>query len=657
MNLITYKPYYYVLWSLVITSACISSRDEESLNPKLEKLKLQPGFKAEHLFCPSENDMGSWVSMTFDNKGRLITSDQYGTLYRMEIPPIGSQSLTPEIKKLRIQTGEAVPDSIIQMGFAQGLLWAYNSLYVMVNNGSDDDFAIGSGLYRLEDTDKDDQFDEITLLKKLDGAGEHGPHSIVLSPDGKSLYVVSGNHTDAPDMDAYRNPNVWQNDNLFPQYKDPRGHANSRKAPGGWIAKTDSLGKHWELISSGFRNAFDFAFNDVGDMFTYDSDMEWDLGMPWYRPTRICHVTSGSEFGWRTGNGKWSPAYPDNLPPVLNIGQGSPTGMMYGKGADFPSKYKEALFAFDWSFGIVYAIHLKPAGSSYSAEKEEFLSGIPLPLTDGVIGPDGAMYFMTGGRRLNSDLYRVYYGWGKGEQIKEGAYIASTETKENKTRKQLEQYHSGPNDRAIAFAWSFLSSEDRFIQFAARIAIEHQPLEQWQEKVYQEKEPAALIQGVIALARHADQWQQKPMLNKLVEIDYKSQSVQQQIDLLRAFELTLFRFGIPSMAIKNKTINYLSPHYPADNNELNRSLSKVLAYLEAPDVIEKTLTQLETEVEEVSSTTNTATDASDLILRNLQYGVAIAQTLSNLPPAQHTYYAMVLSNVKTGWTPEQRERY
>jgi hypothetical protein len=137
--------------------------------------------------------------------------------------------------------------------------------------------------------------------------------------------------------------------------------------------------------------------------------MEWDFGMPWYRPTRICHVTSGSEFGWRTGNQKWSPEYPDNLPATLNIGQGSPTNVMFGTGSNFPEKYRKALFAFDWSFGIIYAVHLEPSGATYSATAEEFISGSPLPLTDGAIGPDGAMYFMTGGRRLQSDVYRVYY--------------------------------------------------------------------------------------------------------------------------------------------------------------------------------------------------------------------------------------------------------
>ena len=46
------------------------------------------------------------------------------------------------------------------------------------------------------------------------------------------------------------------------------------------------------------RNTYDFALNADGEMFVYDADMEWDMGSPWYRPTRVCHATSGSEFGW-----------------------------------------------------------------------------------------------------------------------------------------------------------------------------------------------------------------------------------------------------------------------------------------------------------------------------------------------------------------------
>ena len=43
----------------------------------------------------------------------------------------------------------------------------------------------------------------------------------------------------------------------------------------------------------GYRNPCDFALNRDGEMFVYDADMEWDMGAPWYRPTRINHGVSG----------------------------------------------------------------------------------------------------------------------------------------------------------------------------------------------------------------------------------------------------------------------------------------------------------------------------------------------------------------------------
>jgi len=647
--------------STLFTVSCdsdkVSNTDiAENQNPKIAKLKLQEGFRAEHLYSPAENDQGSWVAMTFDDKGRLITSDQYGALYRMELPDIGAENLRPKIEKLRIQTGEKVADSVIQMGYAQGLLYAFNSLYVMVNHRGNEEFEKTSGLYRLQDTDNDDQYDKITLLKHLEGAGEHGPHSIVPSPDGESLYVIAGNHTDLPEMDSYRLPKNWENDNLFPEIKDPRGHANDRGAPGGWVANIDPEGKNWELVAAGFRNPFDLAFNELGDMFVYDSDMEWDLGMPWYRPTRICHVTSGAEFGWRTGNGKWSPAYPDNLPPVMNIGQGSPTNVMYGMNANFPEKYRRSVFAFDWSFGIIYAMELETQGSSYSGTKEEFLSGLPLPLTDGVIGPDGAMYFMTGGRRLDSDLYRVYYDGDIDKAPSEELALKLTE--ENKIRKELETYHSGPREGAVEAAWPHLGSEDRFVQYAARLALEHQPVATWQEKVYLETDAAKKIQAAIALARQGDANQQERLISALTAINYVNLGMGQQADLVRAIELTLSRMGKASSTTKSLVGAYLADYYPANSDVLNQLLSKTLVYVGEPSVVEKTLTMLESPTQEKTSVMEgTATEASDLILRNPRYGMAIAETLKNMPPAQSTYYGTVLSDATNGWTPELREQY
>src|SRR5690606_15758570 len=390
--------------SLLLATACQTEQVDEKVvdqKPKVQKITVVPDFVVEHLYSPSENKKGSWVAMTFDDKGRMIVSDQYGALYRLDMPEIGSDTLTSEPQQLVFPQDKWENDSTqtkIGMGYAQGLLWAFNSLYVVVNHRGGSTLEKSSGLYRLKDTDNDDQFDEITQLKVFNGEGEHGPHSIILAPDGESLYLVLGNHTDVPEMDSYLLPSNWDEDNIFQLIKDPRGHANDQMAPGGFVVKTDSLGKNWQFVAGGFRNTFDITFNNDGELFAYDSDMEWDFGMPWYRPTRLLHVTKGAEFGWRTGNSKWATYYPDNLPSLLNIGQGSPTNLMYGGNAKFPDNYRNSLFAFDWSFGIIYSVSLEQQGASYSVSAEEFLSGAPLPLTDGEIGPDGALYFLTGGR-------------------------------------------------------------------------------------------------------------------------------------------------------------------------------------------------------------------------------------------------------------------
>ncbi|TDB60462.1 c-type cytochrome [Arundinibacter roseus] len=619
---------------------------------KADKLKLQPGFTAEHLYSPSENGQGSWVAMAFDDKGRMIASDQYGALYRITIPAIGAASTTPKVEKLKIGDG-SVSQS---MGTAHGLLYAFNSLYVMVNNRVTPELPRHSGFYRLQDTNGDDQYDKVTLLKELEGNGEHGPHSIILSPDKKSLYVISGNHTDAPEMDAYRLPKTWKEDNLFPLIKDPRGHANDRMAPGGWVANVDPEGKKWELVSAGYRNAFDMAFNETGDLFVYDADMEWDIGSPWYRPTRISHATSGSEFGWRTGNSKWSPALPDNLPAIINIGQGSPTSMLHASNAKFPAKYKNTLLAFDWSFGIVHAIHLKPSGSTFAAEREEFLSGVPLPLTDGVIGPDGALYFLTGGRRLESDLYRVHYTGN--EPLLSSAPVPPV-NKENLLRRSLEKFHEGPNSAALAAAWPELKNPDRFIRYAARIAVEHQPVSEWKDKALQEKDPVTAIQAAIALARAGDASVKSALNENLLKINFKGLSESQKIDLIRAYELVILRLGQPDAAQKGKIVASLNPGYPSNSAELDRSLARILITLEAPGVIEKTLALMDKKDDQGNTMPGgeTATSSADLIMRNPQYGLDIAKTLEKMPPAQQTYLATMLSAAKTGWTPQTQEKY
>ncbi|HET9487175.1 MAG TPA: c-type cytochrome, partial [Chryseosolibacter sp.] len=195
----------------------------------------------------------------------------------------------------------------------------------------------------------------------------------------------------------------------------------------------------------------------------------------------------------------------------------------------------------------------------------------------------------------------------------------------------------------------------RFIRYAARIAVEHQPVGQWQTRAMNEKDPQALTQAMIALARHGKPASANAMLKALTAIDYSKLSEALQIDLLRTFELIILRMGAPKGPARTQLIDYLNPHYPAGKNALNRSLSTLLVFLEAPGAVEKTIALLENAKDEPAE--KTASQSSDLILRNPQYGMDIAGMLAKVPPAQQTYYATVLCNTKSGWTPELREKY
>src|SRR5204863_9789442 len=162
---------------------------------------------------------------------------------------------------------------------------------------------------------------------------------------GNQIYVMNGNRTRVPEGIAPNSPlGNYREDFLLPRQWDGNGHAAGILAPGGYVVRTDAEGKTWELMLGGFRNAYDIAFNPDGELFTFDSDMEWDWGMPWYRPIRINHCVPGAEFGWRSGSAVWPAYYPDSLPSVVDIGVGSPTGVKFGTRSNFPDKYRRAVY-------------------------------------------------------------------------------------------------------------------------------------------------------------------------------------------------------------------------------------------------------------------------------------------------------------------------
>jgi putative heme-binding domain-containing protein len=590
---------------IALTVSALTTENAFAQATPVDQIKVADDFKVELLYDVPSDKQGSWVSLSSTPKGTLITSDQYGKLYEITPPPLGSS------------TGTKVEHIDIELGSAQGLLWAFDSLYVVVNGK-------GSGLYRVQDSDKNGSLDKVTKLREFKGGGEHGPHAVILSPDKKSLYVCGGNHTEIPAPETSRVPRNWAEDQLLPRMWDAGGHAVGKMAPGGWIAKTDPDGKSFELVCSGFRNEYDIAFNQAGELFTYDADMEWDVGAPWYRPTRVNHCTSGAEFGWRSGTGKFPEYYADSLGSVVDIGPGCPTGIAFGTGAKFPEKYQRALFICDWSYGELYAVHMTPRGSTYVGEAERFISGTPLQLTDLAVSPkDGALYFTIGGRRTSSGFYRVTYTG------KESTRLTTHENRANgamrNLRKTLETLHKPGQERNLEFAWKNLGHEDRPIRFAARIAVEHMKVDAWQELALKEANPDKAINAAIALARNAkaDAGTQSKLIQNLNRIDWSKLTTDQQLSLLRAYSLTFIRLGTANATTKQSVAKKINGAYPAKIESLNRELAQLLIYLEAPGVAARTLALLK----------NAPTQEEQL------------------------HYGLALRALKTGWTTKDHKAY
>ena len=627
-------------------------------------IQIAPGFKVELLYTVPRSDQGSWVALATDPKGRLIASDQYGALYRLTLPAIGTSTGT-QIEKLDIDFTTVIKDAPpppadpksdakkkgpaerITVG-AHGLLYAFDSLYVMVNEG-----RTRAGLWRVRDTNGDDKYDKIEYLREMKGTGEHGTHALVLSPDGKSIYFANGNHTDLPKNYEKARMVAWGEDHLLPRMWDARGHARNKFAPGGYIGRTDPDGKSIEIFSIGFRNQYDMAFDQNGELFTYDSDMEWDQGSPWYLPTRINHAVDGGDFGWRSGAGRWPAYYADSLGEVVNIGPGSPTGVTFGIGAKFPEKFQRAIFASDWTFGTLYAIHLTPDGASFRGEKTEFLSGKPLPLTDVIINPkDGAMYFAVGGRRTQSALYRVTY---TGRESTAPAKLPAP-TEAAKLRRSLETLHGdnvGPE--AIDTAWPHLASKDRYVRFAARVALEKQPTERWAERALAELQPQASIEALIALARVGDKSLQPKIIASLSRLDFGAQPAELRQPLLRAWQLAFTRMGKPPSEVCATIAAKLDPHFPHADALVSRELAALLVYLGSNQVVAKIVPLLS--VSEPVIVSGEELGGAALIARNDRYGSDIANVTNARPDRQQIAYAYVLRSATTGWTPKLRTEY
>ena len=615
---VTRKPDAYNTWKLALTPG--TATDAATIT-------VPAGFKIELLrsAIPEED---SWVSMAFDPQGRLTIAREKKGLLRMTLSPGAG-----------VEKVEVINDTLLE---CRGLLYANGALYVNANNSKvfcrlrETADAKSTEKKTTDDTDGTDgnaarrpsvgsnspavgadragknappssasssvpsvssvvsssaKFVVEELLRTEGGVG-HGRNHVKLGPDGM-LYLAHGNNVVAPANAAPDSPlRNFRDDRLIPCPWDPQMFDGDVKLPAGHILRGDPDGKSWTLLAGGLRNELDVAWNEDGEMFTFDADMEWDTGTPWYRPCRVNHIVSGADYGWRRGTSKWPEYFPDCGPVTLNIGLASPTGIEFGTRSNFPPELQRTLFISDWSYGRIIAVHLTPRGASYTATAENFVVGKPLNVTDLAFGPDGAMYFITGGRRTQSGLYRVSY---IGPRVNE--FVRPTDplaAKARSLRHQLEAMHGHPAPDAVEKIWPHLGSEDPAIRHAARIAIEWQDVKQWQARALAEKDVTSSLTALLALTRSAAGDAQDAILEKLNALTFTTLSEEQQILAARDYQLALVRLGVPVPALASACTQRLDALYPAKSWRVNHLLCELLAHLKAPGFRDKTVALLAT---------------------------------------------------------------
>lgn len=575
----------YNSWQLAKPGAQNKATDPNTLT-------LLPGFKAE-LIRSAQPGEDSWVSLAFDPQGRITLGKEKKGLLRLTISGSGDQKV------------ETIDDELQE---CRGLLYAHGSLYANANNTK--------ALFRLTDKDGDGVFEERKELMRTGGGVGHGRNHIKLGPEG-DIYVAHGNNVLLPENIAPDSPlKNYANDQLIPNPWDGSMFDGNVELPAGHILRVKPDGSKITLLAGGLRNPLDIAFNHAGDLFTFDADMERDVGTPWYMPTRVLHVVPGADFGWRRGTGRFPAWYADTLPSVIDIGLSSPTGIYFGYGSEFPKKYREALYILDWSYGRIIAVHLQSTGASYTATQEDFVTGRPLNVTDGCIGPDGAMWFTTGGRGTQSGLYRVSALKPEREPKSLGqAYAYSGSTLVRHVLEESMPVIPGlppPEPKpSLDFAWEHLRMADPFARLAARQWVEHAPLDQWRTRAFAENDATRSTTAMLALARVGEKADLEPILDAVMKATPRP-----TLEALRVVSVAIARLGEPTH--KDKLHAWAA--YPASETLLNRELCRLLVYLKSPTVIEKTIPLLKA-----------ATTSEDLL-----------------------FYPFMLRYLKDGWTLEQR---
>jgi putative heme-binding domain-containing protein len=351
-----------------------------------EQFELPAGFRI-YRAATAELSGGSY-DLAFDGQGRLLVGDGNA------------------IRRLNDADRDGVFDSfeVIATGLGwrgpQGLLVWGDRLFAVGGDGIQvfEGYTSASGLVHKG-----------RLGRPFRTGGDHEAHTILRGHDGH-LYFISG------DGGGVSN----------------RFHITEATSPvlferAASVFRISPDGDRWECVSAGGRNPPNLGQNYLGELFSFDSDMEWHVGLPWWRPVRLNHWLVGGDQGWQEV-GAYPPYFIDGLPGILDVGRGSPTWGVFYEHVQFPSRYENSFLVCDYRWkresndqyatsGRLVAFFLKREGAGWKATMEVLTrpkpdardaAGKPISfaLVDVEVAPDGSIFLSD----HNQGIWRIVYG-------------------------------------------------------------------------------------------------------------------------------------------------------------------------------------------------------------------------------------------------------
>jgi putative heme-binding domain-containing protein len=246
-------------------------------------------------------------------------------------------------------------------------------------------------------------------------------------------------------------------------------------------------------------------------------------------------------------------------------------------------------------------VDLTAKGATYDAEAEMFLEGGPLNVCDMQFGPDGALYFITGGRGSQSGLYRVTWIGNSlessdataGEDLanQQADQVAAEDAR--RLRHQLETYHQQSAADEIDFIWENLSNEDLWIRHAARIALENQPIESWRDRLSATPDSIAKRTAMLAVARIGGKEDQTVIFDHAGGLDWAGLQSQDRLLPLRTLQVSIARHGMPDESIQQRLLMRLDPLFPDSDFSTNWLLQELLVKLQSSNVLTKSIDLME----------------------------------------------------------------